>query len=128
MTALDELATELDTNAIVGGSTDWKVELGILSEDNDEKTVAILEVFGDRPETEDDQPYDYPGFEFFIRGDAFGYEAAHDKAQEVFNQIHDATLTNWAWIYATGTIQLRGYDRNNRPILQLNFESMRKRL
>jgi len=128
MAALDDLATELKTGGVVGGATGWIVELGVLTEDTDNKTVAIFEQFGGRPETEPDAAYDYPAFEFLMRGDVYGYEAARTKAQEVFDQIHDATLTTWAWIFATGTPELRGYDRNNRPILQLNFESMRKRV
>ena len=128
MAALDDLADTLDTAAVVGGATGWEVHLGIMPEDDD-LVVAIFEEAGEAPDTqaEDVNQYDYPRFELYVRATTLDYETAHTKAQEAFDALHDATIAGWNYIYATGTPFLRGYDRSNRPVLQVNFHSMRIR-
>ena len=128
MAALDDLADELEDNAVVGGSTDWDIHLGILPDD-ETKAVAIFEDTGGEPDnqTEDTNQYDRPHFDVLIRGDVYEYSAARTKAQEVSDQLHDATITGWNYIYAKGTPVLHSWDRNNRPILQVGFHAMRVR-
>ena len=129
MAALDNLADELETAAVVGGSTGWDIHLGILPE-NEDLAVAIFEESATPPPETDSlaaNQYDFPRFEIFIRGAVYGYAAAQTKAQEVFDALHDATITDWAYIYASGTVSLRGYDQKQRPALQVNFHAMIKR-
>ncbi len=131
MTILDDIKTHLESDGVAGLSTGWDIFLGIIPEEID-TCVAVFETAGEAPEadagaTGSIPSYDFPGLQVRVRGDPRGYQAARDKMQEVFNSLHESSISNFNYVYANSTPFLLEYDENSRPSIALNLICMRER-
>lgn len=123
MVLLDLIHDFLETQTIAGGATGWELYKGFLP-DTADKSVAIFESPGLVPENDSTNTSFYPAFQVRVRGDAFGYEVARAKMQEIRGILNDANITNLVYVYAnqSGPTPL-GNDGNDRPNFTLNFRT-----
>ena len=136
---LDEIATRLDDQGIASSSGDdgWVSVKSMLPDSGQlqDKLVAIIEVPGEPPDgyTELDKPH----FQVLVRGDPINqvsssYEEARAKAEEIKIDLHTlgpVTLSGryFPAIWALQDPFLREYDKNDRPILSIDFRAFRSR-
>ena len=127
MALLDDIGTELTTAGVVGGATGWTLAKAFEPPTPDQ-VVTLYETGGGLPDQTDGTKYDLPTFQVRVRGDEFGYEDARTKMGDVFDALNDATISGYVFVFAaqSGPISL-GHDGATRPLLTLNFVTMKER-
>jgi len=127
MALLDDIGTKLTSAGVVGGATGWSLAKAF-EPPTPNKVVTLYETGGGPPDQTDGTKYDLPTFQARVRGDEFGYEAARTKMEAVFDALNDATISGYVFVFAldSGPLSL-GHDGATRPLLTLNFTTMKQR-
>jgi len=127
MALLDDIGSALTTAGLVGGATGWTLYKSYFP-DKPDQVVGLFETGGDDPDLTEGTKYDMPSFQVRVRGQEFEYDTARTKIEAVFSTLHDATVSGYIFVFAvnSGPIPL-GYDKNNRPDLSWNFQTMKAR-
>lgn len=126
---LDDIEAHLTAQGVAGGATGWTVKKTYAGDDPN-KQVVLAQGPGEQPESDssDVNEQEYPGLIVRVIGDEFGAEAAHVKAREVFEALHNSQPTSeYTYVFATGSPHDVGYTANNQPIVAVNFRCMRDR-
>lgn len=136
MAFLDEIATHLESEGVVGGATGWTVYKAFLP-DTPNQAVALFLTSGEEPyvkKSSAETAYDRPGLQVRVRGGVRDFEGAIAKIQEVFEALHaneptpgsgDKTII---YLYGTNSAPLPlGLDENDRPGYTWNFRTYRER-
>lgn len=118
---LEEISTYLQGNADLTG---WSTFLSFLP-DTPDKAISIVEVGGDTPDTT--VAYEKPWFDVLVRGDEFGYDACETMMETIYDTLHNADISGYAYCQTRGNVIPMGYDKKNRPTLLLGFRTMRYR-
>lgn len=128
MALLDDVKSTLESAAVVGGVTGWTLALGYMPPDPD-KLVFVGKTTGEAPEVDPDatNQYDFDSFSVVVRGAEYDYEDAQTKADAIFVALHNASINGFVYVFAKHTPTSLGIDDNKRPMLSLNFQSMRVR-
>lgn len=127
MSLLTEIKAALESASVTGGATEWTAYLSYIP-DSPDKAIAIYDTGGESVDQSGGTKYDRPTFQLYIRGEAWGYEAARTKARDAFDALNAAEPSGYTYLYAVTPepIPVR-YDENNRPELSWNFRAMRER-
>ena len=88
--------------------------------------VAVLAYAGQPPD-EVSEDMEYPGLQVMVRGEKNGFSAAMTKAYAVLNALHGVTDTTiethyYYRISASQSPAQAGFDKNDRPLLVINFQ------
>lgn len=113
--------------AVVGAATGWRLGIGRMLDDPDTQ-IVIWDSPGEHP-----QPHlllEFPYFQIMVRGAPDGYQAARQKAQDVYDHllgIYPITFSGGDRLDAitiVGTIGSVGFDQKNRPLLSTNYRTI----
>jgi hypothetical protein len=134
MSVLDDIYNRMEAAGVFGGATGWTGYKGFKPETPD-KVVVIYLTPGEPPD-QSQASFDYPRFQVFVRSAKDSDADAYIKIQDVFDALHNQTLTDgamspptpWTYCYAvqTGPLPL-GRDANGRLQLVINFKGMKPR-
>lgn len=123
---LDDIATYLTNQNVVGGATGWPV-MKMFFYDDDSRAVLLQLEEGPKPDTRWD--VDYPILHVWVRGDEQEHEAAQTKMQEIIDTlfINDSGIGS-GYVYVNQISS--GYntfslDASRRAVLSKRFEIMR---
>lgn len=119
MSLLDDIHTKLTTESVIDGSS-WTGFKSYLP-DSPDQAIAILETGGEEPDID----YTFPDFQIMVRGQKFEYDVAKAKMDAVYTALHNATVSGYIYIFAKAPSFPIGYDENERPILSINFKTMK---
>jgi len=127
MSLIDDVGSKLVSDSVVGGATGWTLYKSIMK-DSPDKAIAVFDTGGGSPDQTQGDAYDPLTFQVMIRGEAYGYSAAKTKADAVFTSLNNATVSGYAYMFAShsGVLSLQP-DKNNRTQLVINFECMKLR-
>lgn len=109
----------------LGGSSAWGVFVGKQPLAPD-ANISVREVGGQAPFAR--YLFDFPEVQVLIRGEANGYQAARQKAEDIKNAVVgnpggvDADGDNWASFLPTGGVNSLGFDESDRPQFSMNFK------
>lgn len=127
MALLDDIATHLTNQGVVGGATGWEIKKSFLGPTPD-KQIVLYETGGVQGDADEGTQYDYPTFQVHGRGAVFEYDLLRVKMQEVYEALHDRSVSGFVYVYGSQSAPLpAGYDDNDRPQLTWNFTTMRER-
>lgn len=126
MDLLDDIGDKLIADGVVDGTSGWKLYKSYLADDPD-LAIAIYELPGADPDQTPGIAYEYPSFQVYVRGSEHGYAEARTKMKEVYNNLNNADVEGYIYIYATDSGPLlEEYDaQSNRPVLYLSFKTMK---
>lgn len=127
MSMLDDLKAYLESAVVVGGSTGWEVVFN-LSPPSPDQVLVITDTGGTEGDADEGPQYDYPSFQILGRAGSFDYGALRAKLQEVYEALHDQSVTGFIYVFGSQSAPLSlGLDGNDRPLLAWNFRGMRTR-
>lgn len=105
-------------------SGDWRVGVGVLLDAPDEQVICV-----DGPGQPPDPKWllEYPFVQVLVRGMKDGYQAAYQKARDVYDMLLGIPTLSGSWgridgITAPGTPSFIGLDQLNRPIFSANYK------
>jgi hypothetical protein len=113
-------------------TTGWSIHVTDMPDDDNtpDTCIAILGTGGPSPDPDPGKNIGNPTFQILVRGARMGYQAAWDKAWEIFDALHGKHNETWngtryIYIFAMSDITPLGYDSKRRPTLSMNFSTMR---
>lgn len=128
MAVLDDIGAALVTAGVANLTGPWKLNLGYL-QDAPDTAICVVPSGGRAPEQR--WAVDYPLFNVTIRGAPDGYQAARQKAQDVFEALHaneDALGPAYVYCYSAQSAPLPGgQDAKRRPYMSFKFFAMKSR-
>lgn len=131
MGILTDIEAKLIADTVGGGVTDWLIELSQFNEEGD-LSIGLFETGGELPDSDEAADSDatidvheFPDFQVIVRGEASGYEVARAKMDDVINSLQNATITGFTYVFMKSSVLPLGLDDNNRPLISLNFKSMK---
>lgn len=126
MGILDDIESKLVADSVGGGVTGWSIYKSY-QPDSPDKVITIYESGGSVPDQTSGIGYSYPTFQVRGRGVEFGYSELRVKMDEVLSSLNNATISGYVYVFPddSGVIPL-GYDSaNNRPMVSINFSTMK---
>jgi hypothetical protein len=120
MALLDDILTKLQTDNVVDVSSGFTGYKSYLPNEPDQ-AVAILETGGREP----DKDFAFPTFQVLVRAGPFAYDVARAEMDEVFQSLHNATISGYVYVFAISDPTPVGYDQLNRPVLSLPLKAMK---
>jgi hypothetical protein len=122
MSLVSDIADRLAAAGIAEGQTGWSIHYADLP-DSPDTCISITETVG---QSSDITGHDYPSFQVMLRGAVGTYSTVRAKAQEIYDNLDDAEVSNYVYIFAahSGIIPL-GQDGKKRPVIAINFDTMR---
>lgn len=140
---LDDIASWLETEGVVGGSTGWPIYKSFIPPDDpanpQSQLIAIFETPGEQPDIIRDpnigeQPFDITGLQVRGRSAVNGYKDLAAQMKLIFNALHQneppsaqVSGEHYVYIYAKSGILPMGKDEQNRDEVTQNYTIMRQR-
>lgn len=130
---LDDVADYLSTQGIgtVGSTGDWGIFKSLMPPEPN-RCVALFETGGTAPyramsASAGSVPAERPRVQVVVRGNAFDYEQARSKANDIFkklDQLGDVTINSVRYLWVAGAQSPFGIgvDENNRPEVVCNYD------
>lgn len=130
MSLLDDIATKLDDAGVGdiaatgGASTGWTIYKSYQPNAPDQ-VITINELPGSLRDQTEGTEYEFPGFQIVVRGAELEYDVARIKMDEVIAELNNVAISGFVYIFADASPIPLGYDENQRPIIVLNFSTMK---
>ena len=126
MALLDDIVTKLKDGGVVAGSTGFNIYKSLLP-DNPDQAVAVIETGGDPPDETTGDEHEFPTFQILVRGKEWDYETARSKMAGVVTELDNATISGFVYLFPNQSPLALPYDEKNRPIISMNFRTMKKK-
>lgn len=108
----------------IGGATGWRIGVGRMP-DTPDTSICIYDSPGEHPNSK--WLLDYPYVQVIVRGSPDGYQAARQKAQDVYDVLFGCSPRampngdNIDAITVVGNPSHVGNDQKNRPMISANY-------
>lgn len=130
MSLLDDIATQLQDDGVGGiagggGDLTWTIYRSF-QPDTPDQVIVISELPGDPRDQTEGISYEFPGFQITVRAEEMMYDIARAKIDDIISSLNNVTISGFVYVFAdTSPIPL-GYDENQRPVIALNFSTMKQ--
>ena len=123
MALLDDIGTALTDAGVV--SSGWSL-FKSFSPDAPDQCITVYETGGVAPAQTPGLGAQWPSFQVRVRGKRLEYDVARTKLQAVHDALNNATVSGYVYVYVahSGVIPL-GHDEKQRPLIVLNFDTMK---
>lgn len=122
---LDRILNKMSTLGVIGGATGWSGYISIMPDDPD-KLVALFPIPGGTRDQTSGLRADVREYVVRIRGASFGYEDATAKAREIMTTLNNVDVDGLVFNLTINSPQAAGYDRNDRPVIELPFRVVKQ--
>lgn len=126
MAILDDIGTLLDNASVTSGATNWLLNKGFMTDEQDQ-VVTVTEGVARPSDHTPGITHDFPAIQVLVRGAKLDYEAARTKADAVIAALNDATVSGQVFMLLRHSPLPLGVDSLQRPMISINFDIMRVR-
>lgn len=126
MALLDDIGTLLENASVTGGSTDWLLNKGFMTDEQDQ-VVTVNEGVARPSDHTSGTTHDFPSIQVLVRGAKLDYEAVRTKVDAVITALNDVAVSGQVFMLLRQSPLPLGVDALQRPMVSVNFDIMKVR-